>query len=424
MGTLRKWIACSLVLAALPASALDVASTAIALKLRNAITGGGMPVSDPLFQSMVAHVAANDTYGAALIAANSKYFANYLARRLALQMQTPALDSTGITDSDGSAFLVAHFVGAGGVPARLSTIWSESATYQLQFPDGSAKHAADLTDADLATLDWTQMFRTGGQQDVTGTFIPVQNVGGYTTLSDRPNDDSYAVYGATAGTNLRMIEGIWEIATGLTLLDVSSQDATPQQVPRFVPEYDVNFFQGQGQTACIACHGGGMTSLDHGYATVANLFNVTDQGFTYIANPTTSTMKSLGSNPQTRTAVQTCNLSKTPTPVCNPDSPDVDKAQGFDVSQTWTNSGVLTAMGWMAPTKGNGLQELGYYVAQSWIVYQFFTQRVVGELCPLGNFSTAQINVIAAAANPWADPAGTDDIRTIVAKVASSPGCL
>lgn len=420
----KAWMACACVfLSAIPSFAIDVASTATALRMKNAITGGLMSNSDPLFAQMVAKVQAGDLVGAANIAAQSKYFANYLARRLALQMQTPALDAGGITDNDASAFLIAHFTGAGGAPARISTIWSENATYLVLLPNGAEVHAADLTNKQLATLDWTQMVRAPGQQDITGAYIPVKHVGGYTTLSDRPNDNSFAMFGATAGTNLRMIEGIWEISTGLGLLDVSSDSATVQQTPRFVPEYDPNFFHGQGQPACISCHGGGMSSLDHGYAAVANVFDFTGNGFTYIPTPTTQTMKSLGSDPTQRNRTLTCNLTRTPTPVCNPESPDVDPQQGWDVSKVWSETGVLKAMGWMAPMQGQGLQSLGYSIAQSWIVYQFLTTRVIGELCPLGSFTADQINAIAASANPWADPPGTDDIRTIVANVAASPGC-
>src|SRR5665213_1354765 len=125
--------------------ALDVPSTTIALRLRNGITGGTMPVTDPLFTKMVTQVAAGDIYGAAQTAASSKYFANYFARRLALQMQTPSLDTTGIKDSDATAFLIAHFVGAQGVAPRLSTIWAESATYLVVNPDNQELvHAASL----------------------------------------------------------------------------------------------------------------------------------------------------------------------------------------------------------------------------------------------------------------------------------------
>jgi len=413
---------CALV-ASIPVFALDVAATATVLRMKNAITGGLMPATDPLFAQMVAKVQAGDLVGAATLAAQSKYFANYLARRLALQMQTPALDTSGMTDNDATAFLIAHFVGAGGAAPRLSTIWSENATYVVQMPDGSRVHAADLSNNELATVDWTQMARGAGQQDSTGAFIPVKHVGGYATLSDRPNDNSFAMFGATAGTNLRMIEGIWEISTGLELLDVASDSATVQQVPRFVPEYDPNFFHGEGQPACISCHGGGMSSLDHGYATVANVFDFTGNGLVFIPNPTTQTMKSLGSDPGQRGRNLTCNLTRTPTPVCNPESPDVDPQQGWDVEKVWSEKGVLKAMGWMGPRQGQGLQSLGYAIGQSWIVYQFFTKRVIGELCPLGSFSADEINQIAALANPWADPPGTDDIRTIVANVAASPGC-
>jgi hypothetical protein len=408
-------------LIALPSWAIDVASTLTALRLRNSITGGLLPVSDPIFTDMVAKVQAGDTYGAALSAARSKYFANYLARRLALQMQTPALETAGIRDSDATAFLIAHFTGAA---PRLSTIWSENATYLVVGPQGKPVHASDLSTADADAVDWSQLVRSGGQQDGNGVFLPVKHVGGYTTLSDRPDDTSFAIYGATAGTNLRMIEGIWEIATGLTLLDVASGAASVQQVPRFVPEYDPNFFEGQGQQACISCHGSGMSSLDHGYATVANIFDVTGNGFVFISNPTTGTMKSLGSDPGARARNLACSLTRTPTPVCNPESSDVDPQQGWDVSRSWEQSGVLKAMGWMGPAQGQGLQSLGFALGQSWIVYQFFTQRVIHELCPLGTFSALDINRIAAAANPWAEPAGTDDIRTIVAQVAISPGCL
>lgn len=416
-------IALITVLLSAPAYALDVAATLTALRLKNSITGGMMSSSDPLFAQMVAKVQAGDLVGAAQIAANSRYFASYLGRRLALQMQNPALDASGMTDNDATAFLLAHFIGAAGTPPRLSTIFSENATYMVVLPNGSAVHAASMNNTQINAQDWSQMVRLGGQQVSTGDYIPVKHVGGYATLSDRANDNSFVSFGATAGTNLRMIEGIWQIATGLSLVDVSSDAATPQQVPRFVPEYDPNFFHGQGQASCISCHGGGMTSLDHGYATVANVFDFTGNGLIYIANPTTRTMKSLGSDPNTRNRTLTCNLITTPTAVCNPESPDVDPQQGWDVSRTWLETGVLTKMGWQGQTQGNGLQSLGYNIGKSWIMYQFFTQRVIGELCPLGNFSDIEINRISAAANPWADPAGTDDIRTIVALVAASPGC-
>ncbi len=419
----KATIATILIFLASPAFAIDVPATATALRLKNSITGGLMSSDDPVFMQMVAHVQTGDVYGAALLAAQSKYFAGYLARRLALQMQTPALETVGATDNDATAFLIAHFIGAGGMPARLSTIWSESATYQVVAPNGKVVHAADLSPADLAVVDWSKMVRTGGQQDANDVFIPVKHVGGYTTLSDRQNDNSFASFGATAGTNLRMIEGIWEISTGLGLLDVASASATVQQVPRFVPEYDPNFFSGQGQPACIACHGGGMTSVDHGYATVANVFDFSQKGFTYIPNPVINTMKSLGSDRGQRNRNLNCNLVQVPTPVCNPESNDVDTRNSWDVSKVWSQTGVLTTMGWQGPQQGQGLQQLGYAIPQSWIVYQYFTQRVIGEICPLGTFTPLEINRIAASANAWADPPGTDDIRTIVAQVASSAGC-
>lgn len=428
MGTINRFykslLSIGLALSCWSTHAVDVNATVKALHLRNSITGGTLPVLDPVFAQMVAKIQSGDTYGAAVLAANTKYFAGYFARRFALQMQTPSLDATGITDNDATAFLIAHFVGTAGTLPRLSTIFSDNSTYLVPVAGSLPKHVADLNATQLAAVDWTSLVRSPGQQDATGFYLPVQSVGGYLTLSDRPNDNSFAIYAATAGTNLRFIEGLWEISTGLGLLDVASESATPESAPRFVPEYDPSFFHGQGQTACIACHGGGMPSLDHGYATVANVFDVTGDGFVYIQQPTTSTMKSLGSNAGQRSRVKTCNLARTPTPVCNPESPDVDPALGWDVAKVWSQTGVLRSMGWQGPTAGNGLQSLGYAIGKSWIFYQFLTQRVIAELCPLGTFTTTEINQIAAAANPWGDPAGSDDLRTIVAKVAASPGCL
>ena len=93
-----------LMLLASSSLALDVASTTTALRMRDTITGGMLSTTDPLFATVVSQVQAGDSFGAALTLANSKYFANYLARRLALQMQTPSLDVTGVGDTDPQPF--------------------------------------------------------------------------------------------------------------------------------------------------------------------------------------------------------------------------------------------------------------------------------------------------------------------------------
>ncbi len=409
-------------------SAMDVASTTTALRLANTITGGSMPTSDPLFSQMVQMVAAGNTQGAAAVAANSSYFAQYLARRLALQMQSPSLAASAGADNDATAFIIAHFVGTSTTPPSISTLYSENATYLVNITSNGTTtqtHAASLTAAQIASTNWmTALVQTPGQTASGGVTIPQKHVGGYTTLSDRVNDNSFAMYGATAGTNLRMIEGIWEISTGLQLVDVESTDAIPQDAPRFVPEYNPNFFHGQGQTACIACHGGGMSSLNHGYSTVADKFDFDPtNGFTYIATPTIATMKSLGSDPTLRQSKATCDLTATPTPVCNPDSLGADPNQGWDVNTTWGASGVLTRMGWRGPTSGQGLNALGTAIGQASIVYQFMVERVIGEICPMGMFTQSDVSTIANAADPNAQPAGTNDIRTIVAMVAANPMC-
>jgi len=444
-----------LALSAPPALAIDQASTLIALRLAYTITGGLMPSSDPLIAQMVTQIQAGNTKGAALIAAKSKYFANYLAKRLAYQMQTPALDATTAVDSDGTAFLIAHFTGAAGIAPSISTIWSENQTYLVNVPISGvptpthANQVATNTGFTISPLqiDWSSQLVTGGPQmailtssDVfpntpVYTAIGAKHIGGYATASTQAvfsQDTSFANYGAYNGTNLRMIEGIWEIATGMTLVDVEDTNfaattlAQAEAVPRFIPEMNSNFFVGQGQAACIACHGGGMSALAHGFATVADVFDYTpNAGFSY-QDPTTAptaTRKSLGSNPLARTHVLACNLALTPTLACNPDSPGVDPNQAWDLS-SWQKNGTLNAMGWTGPVTGQGLNQLGVAIGQASIVYEFLTKRVIKEICPVGAFTASDVANIANAANPYAIVPGTDDIATIIALVATNSTCL
>jgi hypothetical protein len=421
------------------ANAASVSSTVTALRLSNTITGGAMPTSDPLFQQMVTKVDSGDLKGAADIASHSKYFASYLARRMAMQMQNPSLDAANGTDNDATAFIIAHFAGAGANPPSISTIWSENATYLVTVTGSTTPvHAADLTPAQLATIDWSAaLTSTPGQnlkvvQSATATgavtvaagTLPAQHVGGYITLSDRPSDNSFAQYGATAGTNLRMIEGLWEVATGLTLVDAESSDkGQAYMAPRFVPESDPNFFHGQGQTACLACHGGGLSSIEHGYSAVADVFNFDGKnGLTFNPAPTTATMKSLGSDPTLRASIATCDVVKNPKLPCNPDSANLLPNQGWDLS-VWNSTGLITRLGWSAPLKGNGLNSLGVALGQASIVYRNLAVRVINEICPLGAFTEADLSKIVAAVSPSAIPAGTDDLRTIVSMVAVHPTC-
>ena len=392
-----------------------------------------MPSTDPVFTQMVESIKAGDVYTAALSAARTKYFASYLAKRLAFQMQNPNLDASAAAHNDATAFIIAHFVGAsGGVAPSISTIWSENATYLVNVVSGTATvaaRAASLTPAQAANVNWaTDLVRVDGQSaraPAGGTTpIPLKHVGGYTTLSDRANDKSFAMYGATAGTNLRMIEGIWTISTGLTLVDVQSSAARPQDVPRFIPQYDPNFFVGQGQSSCISCHGGGFSSLTKGYSAVADVFDYTNNGLVYIATPTVATRKSLGSDPQKRQANSNCNLSATPTPVCNPDSLGADPNNAWDLLATWSSTGVLLRMGWTGATSGEGLNALGAAIGQASIVYTYLTKRIIKEICPMGLITEKEAAAIGARANPYAPTPGTDDVRTIVAAVASHPSCL
>ena len=104
--------------------------------------------------------------------------------------------------------------------------------------------------------------------------------------------------------------------------------------------------------------------------------------------------------------------------MCNPDSSGTDPNQAWDLSITWGTSGLLDKLGWSGPRNGQGLAALGAALGQATVVYQNFTWRAIREICPTGTFSQANIDQIAAAGK------AADDIRVIVAQVASSSTCI
>jgi hypothetical protein len=395
------------------------AATVAALRMAGTITGGMMPNSAPEFAKMVNYIQSGDYYDAAQTAVQSTYFPSYFVRRFAKQMMNPAISDVGIPDNDATTFIVANLIGS-GTTANISQLWSDNSTYMINVA-GTPTHAMKLSAAQLLAVDWkTDLVRVAGQmavdQNNNPIAIPPKHVGGYLTLSSQAGDGSVAAYGLTAGTNLRAIEGIYEITMGLTLPELVVMDgAKAQLVPRFVPETNANFFVGQGQPACLTCHGGGASSLNHGYATMADVFDFDpNNGLTYIAAPTTGSMKSLGSTPNNRANTLTCNLAKFT--VCNPDSYGADTQQTWDLS-TWQAGGLLSTMGWKGAITGEGLNALGAAVGQASLVYNFLVQRVIGEICPLGDIGSAQRASIASQAQ------AQDSFGYIVAQVASDPSC-
>jgi hypothetical protein len=395
------------------------AATVAALRMAGTITGGTMPYTAPEFVKMVNFIQSGDYYDAAQTAVQSEYFPSYFVRRFAKQMMNPAISDVGIPDNDATTFIVANLIGS-GTTANISQLWSDNSTYMINVA-GTPSHAFGLSAAQLAAVDWrTDLVRVAGQmavdQNNNPIAIPAKHVGGYLTLSNKVGDGSVAAYGLTAGTNLRAIEGIYEITMGLTLPELVVMDgAKAQLVPRFVPEINPNFFVGQGQPACLTCHGGGASSLTHGYATMADIFDFDpNNGLTYIAAPSTGSMKSLGSNANNRQNTLTCNLAKFT--VCNPDSYGADPGQAWDLT-TWQAGGLLSQMGWKGAITGEGLNALGAAVGQASLVYSFLVQRVIGEICPLGDIGSAQRANIASQAQ------AQDSFGYIVAQVASDPSC-
>lgn len=427
--------------------ATDPAVVASALRMSNTLTGGSLPTNSPEFQSMVTSITSNDYYGAALTAIQSNYGSNYLLRRLALQMQNPLLDASIVNDSDASAFILAHFSGTtnGGMQTlapSISKIWSDNLTCAVKVTRGgvlTTVKVADMTNAEKAAADWKSSLTCVPGQTVVDSLataaataaapmqaltvvnmtLPTKHVGGYLTLSDRPEDTSFAQYGATAGTNLRFITGMWEIATGMEIIAFASAEGRAQNVPRFVPENDTNFFpfKDQGQTACISCHAGGSAALNHGYATIADLFNFNANmgGFQYYTAQATGTRKSLGSDAGKRQSILTCNM--TSFTECNQDSVGVGTSQSWDLAPTWGSRGLLNTMDWQGATTGQGLSTLGVALGKAGIVFKNLTLRIQREICPLGALPTTDLNAIAAVGQ------SSDDIRQMIAQLASNPAC-
>jgi hypothetical protein len=348
----------------------DQASTVAALRMSGTITGGALPTSSAQFTQMVGLIQSGNYYGAAMVAINTPYFAQYLVRRMAKEMQSPSMTETGIPDNDATTFIVANLIGS-GTAANISKLWSDNATYLINV-GGTNMNTSAVSAAQLAAVNWqTDLVRVPGQtaviainsttNPVTVTRGPIdtKHVGGYFTLSTKVGDNSIAMYGGTAGTNLRWIEALYETTMGLTLPELVIMDkATAQVVPRFVPENDPNFFVGTGQPACMSCHGGGVSNLTHGYSTLANMFDYDGQfGLRYFntAVQTTGTQKSLGSVSGNRSSVLKCDFKSFTT--CNPDSEGADANQTWDLT-TWQQGGLLALMQWNGPVTGEGLNSL------------------------------------------------------------------
>lgn len=412
--------------AASDARAASAEVIAKALRLSSVITGGTMPTGSAEFLSMVSAIEGPaGIAGAAKIAISSRYGVGHLMRRIAFQMQNPTGDATSVDDNDATAFIIAHLAGAATLgPPSISKLWSDDVTCSVNIMRGQNAmkvKAADLRDNEKLSVDWkTALDCTAGQRarspvDGSSVVIPAQHVGGYLTLSDRRLDGSIAEYGATAGTNLRYIYSIWQTATGLGLMDFASSRVPAQVVPRFVPANDPNFLMGQGQNSCISCHGGGLVSVNHGYATVADLFNHTRDGFFFDESPEVNQRKSLGSSAGNRQRTLECNFVTFTT--CNPDSAGVAADHGWDVSD-WAGRGLLARMGWNGPSSGKGLNSLGAALGKATIVYSNLTKRVIREICPLGAIKNDEVEKIAEAAQK------TDDFSQIVVEVATHPACL
>ena len=297
-------------------------------------------------------------------------------------------------------------------------------------------------------VDWTTGLVKVSGQLVNQPYVPLplKDVGGYMTLADASDQGdvngaykNFASFAFFGGTNLRAIEYVYEIALGASLASMENTDSvTPDMTPSFIPSNNSNFLAGNNQPACVACHAGGATSRLHGYAVFADKFDfVTNGGMSYVANPTYTVGnlgKSYGSNDDQdhRANVLNCDQTANPDVACNPASPGVSKTQAWDLTY-WQKEGLLTRWGWKGAMTGSGLNALGIAVGQATQTYQFMTQRVINEICPLGTFSQTQINNIATGAMNQESVGKSSASHLsvaqgpygyIVVQVASDPSCI
>jgi hypothetical protein len=312
----------------------------------------------------------------------------------------------------------------------MNTIYTDNSTYRVNV-SGNSTPANQLTLSQLFAVNWqTDLIRSDGQFASLRS-NPVQidaaNVGGFFTASTGGgNDNSIASYGGTAGTNLRWAEALWEVSMGLSLPQLVNGTPDQPDAPAFVPSNDPNFFTGTGQPACISCHGAGGSSLMHGFATFADIFDFTNQGLIYNTSPLVNQQKSLGSNFTTRNAVLNCLLGKSypaGTP-CNPksNSQNVAPTQKWDLSQ-WQSGGLLAYMGWTGATSGTGLNSLGSGIANAALTYQFMVSRVLSEICPNSGMSLETRATIATTAQTLDQGSGNNPFGYIVATIAADPNC-
>jgi hypothetical protein len=452
-------------------------ATVQAIRMDGIITGGAIPYSDPVFTNMVSAIEAGNYVQAATDAVNSTYFPYYLPRRMAKEMMNNQMSEAGIIENDGEAFIVANWLGLAGTQPSIGAVWSQNATYcaDVSKPGvgvgasqsenegacvASGKNLVHITYAgDPLSWDWTNLLYKVNEQQANGfdplngetgknvTILP-RDVGGYMTLVDDEQGEAntnFASFAFVAGTNLRAIEYLYEIAFGVTLASMeNTAGVTADMTPKFIPSDNPNFMNGNNQAACVACHAGGASSRLHGYAAFADLWDY-DPGQTrafyngnpnYVINPNTAYQtgalgKSFGSNNDQgiRAGVGQC-VDQTDY-VCNPSSPGIS-AQGWDLSY-WQTAGVLSRWGWNGAISGNGLQALGAAVGQATGVYTNMVQRVINEICPLGSFSQTQIDNMGSAAMSQESAAQSSSTHVstdqgaygyIVVHVASDPSCI
>jgi hypothetical protein len=91
--------------------------------------------------------------------------------------------------------------------------------------------------------------------------------------------------------------------------------------------------------------------------------------------------------------------------------------QGWELASTWGARGMLTTLGWNGPTSGQGLNSLGQAIGTAGIVYSNMVKRVIREICPLGAVPDADVTSITTAFQT------SDDIKTMIAQIASNPAC-
>jgi len=212
-----------------------------------------------------------------------------------------------------------------------------------------------------------------------------------------------------------MIRGIWTVSPGCRSR-LRLERRLVQYVPGSCREYRSQLLPRTGQDACISCHGGGLTALNHGYSTVGDLWDSTPPTACLLRDPHDRHPEVARLRPQEALRQRDVQPDAEADAGVQPGQLRNRSQPGLDLSITWGRAGSSTS--WAgAPEERPGLAALGAALGQATSVYQNSPGARSRDL--------PHRHVQPDGHRPdRGSRQGADDIRVIVAQVASSSTCI